>query len=110
LQGCPIKVGGRFDASGNNLQDLEDSPKEIGHMFLINYRGQLPLLRTLVAQEINLLTDHTVDKQVGIVLNKYAGRGRRGAIQAARALITKGEEMQQLHGLWDNPFEANARW
>jgi hypothetical protein len=110
LEGAPREIGGDFSFDRNPLTSLEGFPQLVSGTVWLHYPLDMPLLRTLVAKQIEFVGVPPKFRDLTLILQKYAGTGRRGAIQAARELITKGEEMQQLHRLWDNPFEANARW
>jgi hypothetical protein len=107
LEGAPTSVGGDFYCYNNNLVSLEGAPKDVGGNFWCDYNKNLPLLRLLAYQRIRVLG---ASLQLYQILKKYAGTGRRGAIQAAREIMQAGEQMQQLQALDHNPFERNARW
>jgi hypothetical protein len=110
LEGAPQSVDGDFDVANNPLTSLEGAPSKVGGVFIVDYTQTLPLLRTLVADVIFLKGSWPFTLKVSDLLNKHAGRGRRGAIQAAREMLELGEQLQQLQGLTHNPFERNARW
>jgi hypothetical protein len=112
LGGAPREVGGSFICVKNPLANIEDMPALIGDQVTISYESHLPLLRLLVAKQIVFQgAVNTSDSSIiSVILNKYAGRGRRGAIQAARELLHEGELLQTEKGLSHNPFERNARW
>jgi hypothetical protein len=101
------RVGGDFYCSYNQLTSLAGSPTSVGGGFDCSYDTNLPLLRLLTYQNIMMFD---VPSQLKQILEKRAGTGRRGAIQAAREILQAGEQVQQLQGLDHNPFERNARW
>jgi hypothetical protein len=107
LEGAPTDVGRDFDCSGNPLSSLDGSPRNVSGNFFCNYGEKLPLLRLLAYQNI-WMSGRPL--QLDQILKKYAGTGRRGAIQAAREIMQAGEQLQQLKDLDHNPFEDNARW
>jgi len=93
----------RIDAAGNPLKSLEGLPKTPPETPLgigITYRKDLPLLRLLVATEIDILDPQRLIKRyepVQSILRKYAGQGRSGVIDCKRELVAAG-------------FEGNAKW
>lgn len=106
LQGGPQIVKGDFSTTGIYFKTLEGSPQEIGGRWWLNYSDRLPLLRTIVAQggvdisgrhyspvktfsEIRLIED--------IMNGPWMGKGKKGSLMCAAALIKAG-------------FEGNARW
>jgi hypothetical protein len=105
LAGAPKHVGKEFDCDGNNqLTSLEGLPETLKGVFFVSWNPKLPLLRSLVAKEIDLRGDLSFTNakygemfQVRGILNKYAGEGKVGAIKAAAELIRAG-------------FKDNARW
>ena len=92
-----------IEATGNPLKSLEGLPKTPPEEPLrigITYRKDLPLLRLLVATEIDILDPRRSYKRfepVQSILRKYAGQGRSGAIDCKRELVSAG-------------FEGNAKW
>jgi hypothetical protein len=107
LEGAPKDVGGSFYCNNNKLTSLKGAPTSVGGDFWCDYNKNLSLLRLLTYQRIMLFD---VPSQLTLILQKHAGTGRRGAIQAAREIMQAGEQMQQLQALDHNPFERNARW
>jgi hypothetical protein len=106
LKGCPATVDGII-ARGNPLVSLEGIPAAgVDGEIYVDYSLDLPLLRLLLGELINLGGNNAFRTTVRDVLGPYAGQGRRGAIQAARDLIKAGE----AQGFDHNPFERNARW
>ena len=101
LVGAPQVVPSNFNCSLNPLESLEGFPSEIGNTLWISYSETLPLLRTLVAQQIVFFPwadDITAPAgKVLEILKKYAGQGRAGAIDCKRELVAAG-------------FERNAKW
>jgi hypothetical protein len=113
LDGAPMKVGRDFWCETNPLVSLDGSPSLVGGIFTATYDPQLPLLRTLVAQQIDLkprMGTGRLTQAAEQVLNKHAGKDRRGVFSAAKELLQAGEQIQQEQGLAHNPFERNARW
>jgi hypothetical protein len=107
LKGAPTDVGTSFSCEDNPLASLEGAPMKVGNNFWCDYNKNLPLLRLLTYQRIMLFD---VPSQLTLILQKHAGTGRRGAIQAAREIMQAGELLQKEQALDHNPFEANARW
>jgi hypothetical protein len=107
LEGAPTSVGGGFDCIFNKLTSLAGAPTHVSGGFWCSYDKNLPLLRLLAYQRIRVLG---ASLQLYQILKKYAGTGRRGAIQAAREMLELGEQLQKEQALDHNPFEANARW
>ena len=96
LEGSLNSVGGDFWCFNNSsLRSLEGLPDISGTLFL-SYSPTLPLLRCLLAQQVEF-EPSLPDKTVENILNKYAGQGRAGAIDCKRELVSAG-------------FEENARW
>jgi len=105
LLGAPEHVGTDFYCVGNNqLTSLEGLPETLKGVFFVSWNPKLPLLRSLVAKEIDLRGDLSFTNakygdmfKVKGILNKYAGEGKVGAIKAAAELIRAG-------------YKENARW
>ena len=93
LLGAPEEVGGNFHVNRNPLVSLEGFPQKVGRKVSLRWTPTLPLLRTLNAQEVILYGQ----PRAMVILNKYAGQGRAGAIDCKRELVAAG-------------FEGNARW
>ena len=101
----PQYVGKEYHCDGNNqLISLEGLPETFKGVFFVSWNPKLPLLRSLVAKEIDLRGDLSFTNakygemfQVRDILNKYAGEGKVGALKAAAELIRAG-------------FKDNARW
>jgi hypothetical protein len=118
LVGAPTHVGGSVWARGNPFSSLEGMPAKLGYSIVIDYNSHVPLLRLLTSPFFGIesnnpfddATQHIIASTAHRVLQKRAGAGRRGAITAARELLSEGEKIQQEQGLARNPFEANARW
>jgi len=116
LEGAPQTVGGGFYCFRNQLTTLAGAPQTVGDVFncsdtplatlegipiklkllQLSYSPNLPLLRTLYAQEVEFLPKLR-DPAVLEILNRYAGEGKRGVIRCQKELIAAG-------------FEGNARW
>lgn len=95
LKGAPEIVPGSFVCWKNNLENLNYCPKSIGGKITVDYRPNLPLLRTLVAKTVEI--EPSPDPILESILNKYAGQGRRVMHLCAKELIAAG-------------FEENAKW
>jgi hypothetical protein len=93
LLGAPLEVGGNFFVNRNPLVSLDGFPQKVGKRVSLKWTPSLPLLRTLNAQEVVLYGQ----PRIMVILNKYAGQGKRGAIRCQKELISAG-------------FERNARW
>ncbi len=97
LQHAPHSVRLDMSCYGNPLTSLEGAPEQVVRTWWITYDAQLPLLRTLSAQEIQFFNMTEKSQQVAAILNKYMGQGKAGAIRAAAELAKAG-------------FKGNAKW
>lgn len=111
------RVEGNLDASRQNIKTLKNFPQvitgnlytednrnlrqfydfhiqEIQGIWYTDYKESQHLLKMLVARKIQL-TD--APRAVSDILNKYAGKGRVGALHAAVELIKAG-------------YKENAKW
>jgi len=85
------------------IKSLEGFPEKIGTQLELPYTKNLPLLRTLVAEEILLVpwdnSQESADMayKVEQILNKYAGQGKMAIFDCQKDLEDAG-------------FEENARW
>jgi hypothetical protein len=96
LVGAPKTVTGWFTCEDNPLVSLEGMPTALAGIIL-DYADDLPLLRTLNAQQIQFNWPNSRNRQVAQILMKYAGEGKRGVIRCQKDLIAAG-------------FEGNAKW
>jgi hypothetical protein len=94
---APTYVELNFTCHGNPLTSLKGMPEHVGNTIWITWDPQLPLLRTLVAKEVQFMNQNSQSVTVDKILNKYVGQGKPGAIRAAGELIKAG-------------FKENARW
>lgn len=92
LKGGPTHVGDVYQVSGNDLKSLEGFPEHVKH-FAFSYNDQLPLLRTLVAEQI-WMRDHKIIEDI---FQKHAGKGKAAALNFALDLKKAG-------------YAGNARW
>lgn len=97
LTHAPEWVQENFTCHQNPLTSLTGMPVHVGSAIWLTYDAQLPLLRTLVAEEIQFMNITPRSDQVAQILNKYMGQGKVGAIKAAAELVKAD-------------FKANARW
>lgn len=97
LTHAPEWVQENFTCYSNPLDSLTGMPDHVGGAIWLTYNAQLPLLRTLVAKEVQFMNIYPESDQVAEILNKYMGQGKVGAIKAAGELIRSG-------------FKENARW
>lgn len=130
LEGAPRRVGGSFKATFCNLKNLVGGPTHVDHYIaranpLMSLEGlattipgeidfdlmpNLPVLRSLVASEIYVLSAMNKEEirvlddksardadAVADILQKYAGKGKAGALKAAVDLIRAG-------------YKEHARW
>lgn len=99
LSGCPQSVGRYLDLREMpNLISLEGFPVEIKGWINIDWKPNLPLLRTLFAPEgVDLHPSSDLADKCQEILQKYVGKGRRAIHLCAKELIAAG-------------FEGNARW
>jgi hypothetical protein len=96
LEGAPTSVGGNFSCSNQQLTTLEGLPTVPGTLHL-SYSPTLPLLRCLLAKEIQLYPLHGKHKTAEVILNRYGGQGKRAMFDCQKDLEDAG-------------FEENARW
>ncbi len=103
FKGGPRSVGTRMIIRETVIKSLEGFPEKIGSQLELPYTKDLPLLKTLAAEEI-WLTPWDNSREAGDmaytvqrILNKYAGMGKAGAFDCRRELRAAG-------------FEENARW
>jgi hypothetical protein len=96
LEGAPLHVGGDFWCNSNPLESLEGAPHHVGGYFHVDYQKHLPLLR-LLSYTGGIDWNKQLPAQVGLILNKYMGEGKPGAIKAAAELIRAG-------------YPENAKW
>lgn len=120
LQGCPSTITGGFYCRWNFLNNLEGAPTHVQGDFFCDYNPELksleglpstitgrivfsynihsplPLLRVLIPTCTQIECEGAPQK-VRIILNKYRGQGKAGAIKAAAELIGAG-------------FKENAKW
>jgi hypothetical protein len=107
---APDHAGGYFGLADTQISDLTGLPEGI-KLLSLNYLPHMPLLRALQVQKVEFPhVNHAAPEPVVQILNKYAGRGKAGAMQAAGELIRAGKQIQDQEGLPENPFKANARW
>ena len=96
LEGAPTSVGGDFRCYHNQLTSLEGMPAVEGTLWL-SYSPTLPLLRCLLAKEIQLYPKDRKHKTAEKILNRYAGQGKRALFDCQKDLEDAG-------------FEGNAKW
>jgi len=96
LKGLNAPLSGWLGASRNPLRSLEGyEGAQIS--FTFDYAPELHMLRALQTQnKIEVQGDHRAE-QVSLILNKYVGSGKKGALACAAELIRAG-------------FKGNARW
>jgi hypothetical protein len=94
LVGAPDRVGSSLQINGNPLKSLDGMPVELKGQIWLDYDRDLPLLRLLDLPDFML--SYAPDP-VRVILNKYKGEGKTGAIKAAAELVKAG-------------FKHNARW
>jgi hypothetical protein len=97
LTHAPEWVQDNFTCHQNPLTSLTGIPVHVGSAMWLTYNAQLPLLRTLVAQEVQFMNITHDSGNVAYILNKYMGQGKPGAIKCAAELIKAG-------------YKENARW
>lgn len=95
LTGAPTQVNTVFDCSGNySLRNLHSAPEHVGQTFILSYSPDLPLLRLCMYPDFAI---YGCLEQVYVILQKYKGTGRSGALKAALELIGTG-------------YPENAKW
>ena len=72
-------------------------------LFRSSYSPTMPLLRCLIAKEINLYPKTNINNQIQEILNKYAGQGRKAALDCAADLLSLGKKL-------NIDLTMNARW
>jgi len=95
-----VSVVTAVDNPLTSLDGLPESPPEEPLTVAISYSSHLPLLRLLVAEEIEIYNPRNNNKRfepVQSILNSYAGQGSAGAFACGAELATAG-------------FKENARW
>ena len=124
LVGSPTSVGGYFDCHNNNLETLAGCPTSVGKWFdcynnpnlknlnhlstgisdlYLSYSPTMPLLRCLIAEAVRVDPKTDTTTQIKDVLNKYAGQGRKAALDCAADLLSLGKKL----GI---DLTMNARW
>jgi hypothetical protein len=127
LENCPHTVGDTFMCSANQLTTLAHGPQIVKYGYVIgtnplkslegfptthaprmvsmSWLPDLPMLKLLVCSDIRLYPpiDDTFEQhqaqvnQLDDIMQKYAGKGKPGALPCAAELIKAG-------------FKENARW
>jgi hypothetical protein len=92
LQGAPRSVGGTFNCAHNPLQSIQHAPD--ADTLIFNYEPHMPLLQILKYKNTVMFE---APQDVRIILNKYVGTGKKGALACAAELIRAG-------------YRENARW
>ena len=98
LQGGPTQVGGGYDCRYNpKLKSLDGLPiPHMGDNLYCDYKKDLPLLRLLNFPKHKVILIKA-PKKMWVILEKYMGSGRSGAIKCAAELIRAG-------------YKENAKW
>jgi hypothetical protein len=95
--GGPQQVGGNYWGRRNDVTSLEGLPEHIPGEFDFELMPGLPILRSLVAHKVEALKGKHRQDVVNVILNKYAGEGKPGALKAAAELVRAG-------------YKEHARW
>jgi len=124
LEGCPLIVGGDFHCSYTKITSLEYGPQQvegdyychnnslttlsgiptvIGGTVLLSYSPSLPLMRALVAKNIQFNKSNTLTDNIAEIMNKYAGQGKSAMMKCSSEILTLGKEL----GV---DLRQNARW
>ena len=98
-------VSGNFSSYWRGLKNLKGLPTHIGGTITITYYPGLHVLRCLAAdKQINLQSTtskhpgYDIERRnINIILDKYVGKGKAGALACAAELIRAG-------------YKENARW
>lgn len=93
LKGVASHVGKNLNIFTPTLKEIADLPENLKYVH-VAYNKHMPVLRLLTAERA-YIQNATVGMQ--LILDKYAGQGRAGAIKCAAELIKAG-------------FKDNARW
>ena len=103
LEGGPISISGGFYCFNNlNLKNLNHLMSGISDLYL-SYLPTMPLLRCLIAKKIKFYPITDINVQIQDILNKYAGQGRKAALDCAAELLSLGKTL-------DIDLTMNARW
>ena len=103
LEGGPTSVGGNFYCYENpNLKNLNHLSTGISELWM-SYSPTMPLLRCLIAEDVRFDPKTDITKQIKDVLNKYAGQGRKAALDCAADLLSLGKKL-------NIDLTMNARW
>ena len=116
LEGFPKLILGNISIYNNQLTSLVGLPQTFNNDIILSYNNTLPLLRLLIAKRIEFLYT-TIDingdevlkndlqyiYKIEDVLNKYAGQGRKAALDCAADLLSLGKKL-------DIDLTMNARW
>ncbi len=97
--GGPKKVDGIMVAIRNpNLRSLEGFPVDVPHVAL-DWREDMPLLRTLVANNLSLASIEFPSKATEVIniMKPFLGQGKRAMFDCQKELEDAG-------------FEGNAKW
>jgi len=99
LVGCTQKIGEYLRLRQMpELESLEGFPTQLAEYVALDWKPNLPLLRTLQAPGGAVLWPSNVETdEIEYILEKYKGQGRAGAIDCKRELVEAG-------------YEGNARW
>lgn len=94
LKGAPSWVGGRLWFYENPIISLDGAPEHVGEAVAVSYNQSLPLLRLITYPRIVFME---APDSVQLIMNKYAGQGKKAALSCAADLIRAG-------------FKDNAKW
>ncbi len=95
--GGPQQVGRNYWGRRNSITSLEGLPDHIPGELDFEISPGLPILRSLVAEKVDAMHGVMAVNAVNTILNKYAGKGKKGALACAAELIKAG---YKEHAKW----------
>jgi len=108
LNGVAELIGGNLQCELNPLTSLNGIEDIDGGIWL-TYNNNLPLLRTLLSKNgVNFRNEFGYTRSIRMILNQFAGQGRRGVLPCTAALLKLEKVLQQ-----DDPtisLRGNIRW
>jgi hypothetical protein len=95
--GGPQQVGRNYWGRRNQITSLEGLPDHIPGELDFELTPGLPILRSVAAEKVDAMQGVMAINAVNDIMNKYAGKGKAGALKAAAELIKAG-------------FKEHAKW
>lgn len=116
LHGLSTQIDGDLDVRSTPIRSL-DGLVHCGGQLIIDYRPELPLLRSLLAEKGVFILNrggymsdgHMIDaRAISKTLNEFKGKGKSVMLNAAIALKKLGQSINPNAS--ENPLQQNARW